>query len=335
MERKPAKPAGVAVTAERNLAIDAMKFTAAAAIVLLHTANVSRGVHPEALAPALIVPVTYAGLYFFFLVSGYFHGALGGRDAAWMRRRLIRLGVPYAAWSIIYLVWKEGPPLLMGAELQWPDPIRLVFFAGAHDVLWSLPMLLYSAIIAQFVVRTALHRRIAIAACAVLMALIYMALPEAQWPADSLVFFLLSPRWVLLYLLGMEIRDVRLPTTTHALNVVVGVCVAVLIAIGFTRSSIQGPVGAVISTILTASTLIVATRSNAGRIVERLSWGGRYLLGIYVSHYLWLELFVLLANPATMSAATWLMLGWSFSFGLALATSVILERIPGLRLTVT
>jgi surface polysaccharide O-acyltransferase-like enzyme len=329
------------MTNSRNRILDGAKLAAAASIVLLHVASSVRATTTDPFWPSFIVQMMNWSLYLFFAVSGYFHGSLGNSGRKWLRDRVLRLGVPYVFWSCVYLAWTAATRFATHQPFIPPDPVRVVLFAGARDVLWSLPMLVYLAVVTELAVKTAMARRVGIAAAIALMIAVYWLLPSAQWPQNSLVYFILAPRYLALYLIGMEVRS--WPTQRPArVSTYYGLCLAGAAYMAAAAGGLLAIQNAVVS--LTVFSFVNAAIAfallRAGSLdlplfgLQRLAWGGSYLLGVYVSHYLWLEVWTILTHRASIPDAVSILAGWCFCFGLAMLTVAVVRRIPYLRATV-
>lgn len=189
----------------RNLTLDGQKFLCAALIVMIHVAGDARTVYSDQILPTIIVNMGYWALYFFFMVAGYLHGPLGTRGGAFIKKRFIRLGVPYLFWSCAFLAFREVLALASHNPLVTVSPLDFFFFAGAAAVLWSLLMLIYAAVMAELVVKSPALRRIAMAVAG-LGAVAVLWIPAGAFPAGLPPYFVMTPMWFFVYLLGMELR---------------------------------------------------------------------------------------------------------------------------------
>ncbi len=255
-------------------------------------------------------------LFFFFAVSGYLHGAVGGRGAAWRWRRFTRLAVPYALWSVVYLAVGQRA-LLHGGALYLPKPLMVIFFAGAHGILWFLPMLLACALLTDILVRSARSRMIAILVCIVAIVALYVV-GTTSIPT-SMLNFALAPRYLLAYLGGMEVRA-RAPLAWRR-SVVMGIAIVSIVAVGVLRVTGGGfpvPVSATLETalwIIGALTVLLGAASGMHWFgAARLAWGREYFLGIYVTHVLWLGAFFTVVPPDRWPPAIWILACWAFCF---------------------
>ena len=159
--------------------------------------------------PAFVEQVSYSALYFFFLVAGYFHGSLGERGARWLGKRFVRLAVPYAVWSVVFIAWWNLYHFIRGWPPYLPDPVRVVFFAGGTEVLWSLPWLFTCAALAEVFVRTPTLRRSLLVVAAAVQLCVWIFVPMSALPQYGIRQFIEGGRWVVLYLAGMEVRGLQ------------------------------------------------------------------------------------------------------------------------------
>lgn len=312
----------------RNPVLDGLKYAAAGAIVLHHTAAYARSY--GSVLGAFLVAVPVAALFFFFAVSGYFHGELGNRGWKWLRQRVVRLGVPYIVWSAFYMLWRNRH-MIHGAPPSLPKTWELIFFAGAHGILWSLAMLLYCAIVIELFVHTATQRRIALAIAVVGTLAVYWLVSPDVIATSSIQNFLLGPRWFIAYLGGMEIRAIgprKTPGWFYEATVI-----ASMLVVGVFR--LENPLfsSPVIMTVETAlwvvGALLILQGATSGTKwfgVSRLAWGRDYLVGIYVSHVLFLEIIASSVPPTLkLYGAPWIIAAWAFCMLMSTVTVAILR----------
>jgi fucose 4-O-acetylase-like acetyltransferase len=310
----------------RDPTVDGLKFIAAAAIVMVHVAMQPRSTP----LPSFVEQVSYSALYFFFLVAGYFHGALGKRGPKWLGRRFVRLAVPYGVWSVIFILWWNLYHFVKGWPLYFPDPVRVIFFAGAAEVLWSLPWLFACALLAELFARTPATRRLLLFAAAAIQLGVWVFLPNSALPNYAIRQYIEGGRWVVMYVLGMELRAIE-SVHTPAVAWTALAALASLDAGGL--AILAGPqptrlVPQLVMFFLNASVavaLLVGSRAGARWLGARaLAWGGDYLLGVYVSHGLWLAILVRFVPARSMPVWAWLPFGWAVCFGAAVLVTKLL-----------
>lgn len=319
---------GADTAVARNPVFDGLKLVAAASIVLLHVAG-SYPAHRGHFLSGFVTSATYGALFVFFGVSGYFHGSLGTRGGKWLNQRFERLAVPYAVWSGAYLIWNYYH------AIQPPKWVNVLFFAGANELLWSLPMLFVSAALAELVARTQRQRTILLVVLGLLSVASCLLIP-ATWYSSAARQFIWGIRWPFMYVLGMEIRARKLQSAGWVLPAVALIAIplsGVLGALDLTAYPLRlYTLKATVVYVIGAAAALLAAHSGFRWFgVERLAWGGQFLLGIYVSHYLWLNWVLLVLPTSTMRMRVWVPVVWVGVFGAALATSWILRSIRSTR----
>jgi hypothetical protein len=330
-------PANTSQKARRDPTIDGLKLVAAAAIVMVHVS-----MQPAASAlPRFFEQVSYSALYFFFLVAGYFHGARGTRGAAWLRQRFVRLAVPYYVWSLVFVAWWNLYHIAKGWDLWFPEWWKFLFFAGAAEVLWSLPWLFACALAAEMFARTDAGRRALLVVMAVLQLAIWAFLPQSMIPNFAIRQFINGARWIFIYAAGMEIRAADRPLGTPTFWTAGGLVALVSAGLLATITGAQ-PTGfwQQIAMFLlngtVAVSLLAGARVNAKWFGARhLAWGGDYLLGVYCSHGLWLAILIRFVSADSMPVPVWLVFGWVVCFGAALLVTNGLLSTRWTRLAVT
>lgn len=318
----------------RNPTIDGLKYVAAAGIVLHHMAA-STGTD---LGYALSSGAVWA--LFFFSVSGYFHGEIGGRRSAWVRKRVTRLLVPYAVWSLLYLSWGLVQCAANGVQPSLPPAVDIVFFAGLSGTLWSLVLLAGLAVVVDYLVRTTAQRRIAIVLAALVTFAIYLKI-DLSVVAANRYNYVLASRYLLAYLLGMEIRAAgsrgRVPLWT-----IQTVAFAFMFVSGVVRvypRDLGAPMQLIIQTTLwvaAASLVLVAAARGASLFgVRHLGWAGDYLLGVYVVNMFWHITYLQRVPLAWMPDWAWIAVGSTFVLGMSTAVVAILRANRFTRILVT
>jgi peptidoglycan/LPS O-acetylase OafA/YrhL len=147
----------------RLAGIELMRGIAAFGAIIIHASLVvPDGVTPAAsdwqLTFSFVVPFFLITAFFFAIRSEGTHH-LSWRE--WMRHRAPRLAVPYAAWSIIYLLLRLGRLYLehgmQAAEDILRDPVHLLNSGGTSVALYFLP-LLFTGLVLVRLLRTFLLR---------------------------------------------------------------------------------------------------------------------------------------------------------------------------------
>lgn len=319
----PPTPIKIPNVQYRNKLLDGLKYLAAISIVLHHVAASGKTGLGFFLTSAPLW-----GLFFFFIVAGYLHGPIGDRGWDWTKKRFVRLGLPYLFWSVVYIAYQY---LLLGDAATFPKALNLIFFGGAHGLLWALPMLFYCALFVEVFVKNKTARRLLIVLGIAATAGIYYYVPLGQVYASPLQHFILGPRWLFVYLLGMEIRSMKkinLPSWMLFLTAPILILSAGIL--GFlTRTAWTSPLVIIPATalwILAALNLLIIAKDNKSYAgIEKLWWGKDYLLGVYLSHVIWLGIFISLVPQNIISGNLWILSGWLFCIVGATLTTIVLK----------
>lgn len=133
--------------ASRDRGLDMLKVVALALVLVQHVTGelIWRGSTDWWVSP--LNAASWVAVPLFFAASGYLTGKSwirqGALSADWLARRVIRLAVPYAFWSSVYLVLGTVAASLRGSSHQPADLLSLVFWGGAFYTLWFLPALIH------------------------------------------------------------------------------------------------------------------------------------------------------------------------------------------------
>ena len=336
-EVRPVDTTPTTATSRRDPTIDGLKFVAAAAIVMVHVAMQPRATPLSSFTEQ----VSYSALYFFFLVAGYFHGALGTRGPKWLRQRFVRLAVPYFVWSMVFILWWNLYHFVKGWPPYFPDPVRVIFFAGGAEVLWSLPWLFACALLSELLARTPTTRRVLLFAAAAIQLGVWVLLPNSALPNFAIRQYIEGGRWVVMYVLGMELRAVGSVRGSAiawtAIAALASVAAGLLAIVVGAQPTVLAP--ELVMYVLNATVaiaLLAGSRAGARWLgAGALAWGGDYLLGVYVSHGLWLAILVRFIPAKSMPVWAWLPFGWAVCFGIAVLVTRLLLASRWSRLAVT
>lgn len=130
----------------RLLGVDLLRGIAAYAIVFVHSGDESLGL-PISQAAISLRMLFYFAVPFFLATSFYFLTSRSEIDTSprFWRSRIDRILIPYAIWSIIYLIFRS---IFFFQSQQidrlWDllrDPLAIFFFGGASYQLYFLPLL--------------------------------------------------------------------------------------------------------------------------------------------------------------------------------------------------
>jgi peptidoglycan/LPS O-acetylase OafA/YrhL len=133
-------------TVQRLLGVDLLRGIAAYAVVFVHSGDESLGL-PISQAAISLRMLFYFAVPFFLATSFYFLTSKAEIDTSqqFWRSRVDRILIPYAVWSIIYIIFRSIFFLYshqMDRLQDWlRDPLAIVFFGGASYQLYFLPLL--------------------------------------------------------------------------------------------------------------------------------------------------------------------------------------------------
>ena len=335
----------------RNASLDGLKFLAAIAIVVHHVAAKSIDMSITHRYGWVLDYISYWGLTFFFMASGFFHGPTGRRGGAWRKRRVARLMLPYLAWTGFYVLfawlWPHLSPaidwLLYGQTFTlsaFPDldVVYVLFFAGACNVLWYLPVVAAFALVADLTITSRRSLQTALLLALALTMLTHM-IPLSPEAASRWSFYYSAPWWFVAYALGM-MAAVRVPKTDSRLPRT-GLAVAAILATGLVplfpalMSGSSALLGWVITSLLNlAASWLLLTEALSGSdpfFASRFSRGGPLVLGVYVVHTAWIVVWSIIAARLELSPAVWIVIGTAVSVGGSVASAAVLRRIRWLR----
>jgi len=146
-----------AAPSERIFALDALKGFAITCVVLAHA--VLRVV-PDPPSNAVYLALSAFEMPLFMFLSGYIlPGRVRGSRLVWLRKRTVRLMVPFFAWHAIFFLSRRLRPEAWGSPLQLAEGLvryLATTFAAPTAGLWYLPALLLCsiALVVYFPLRT-------------------------------------------------------------------------------------------------------------------------------------------------------------------------------------
>jgi len=354
MQRQRPKDLAVQRAPDRVKSVDIVRLAAIVAVIAIHTTPFGVDQHPAGAslwqAGWMIKQVCRFAVPFFFVMSGYFWGVKvrnGAAPAAVSAALAKRLMIILAAWSFIYLL-----PYNIGSviELGWTGPFREAYWniisvlsapwrlllQGTKYHLWFLAALLYALAIATYFVAKGWHQAlVAVAAVLFIAALLMTAyaptplgmstvLEARNGPFFGTLFFVsgiyigkLRPAaaWLwqgtLLLLLGLVLQVAESMVLWHLYGVnpdpdfTVGTC------------------------FMGWGAAMVALSNHRWLQNERLSGIGKYTLGIYAVHLVFVEIF----KPVDryLSSALWEIGCVALVFACSLLTVSMLARQRALR----
>ncbi len=150
----------------RLFGVDLFRGIAAYAVVVLHSGDASLGLPISQEAIALRLPFYFA-VPFFLATSFYFLTSRDEIDTSprFWRSRVDRILIPYAIWSVIYVIFRSFF-FFQSKKMErfWDylqDPLGIFFFGGASYQLYFLPLLFTGTsliIIAKYLQKTHVNR---------------------------------------------------------------------------------------------------------------------------------------------------------------------------------
>jgi peptidoglycan/LPS O-acetylase OafA/YrhL len=267
----------------------------------------------------------HAGLIAFILISVVFQagGAAKEPPRLYFRKKLLRLGPPWAFWFAVYALGN----LARGRELfPYSDGTVPNLLAGPWIGLWFLPfMLAASAGVYLMVMTTRRFNTIAVGAGALLLGLVLLSFhptlhgllqpvsPWAQWLHAAPALFLGVTLWS-----GWALPDARRrPALTAIVLLVITVCL-VLFMSGSRNLAVHYGVA------------ILAAGTGFGlrvRLWSVITDMGSLCLGVYLIHFIIMTLLGMLPFPGKNP-----FLLFALTVPLSFATAAILRRCRHLRL---
>ena len=303
----------------RSAGLDAVRFLAIAGIVWRHAADATSD------APG------FFGVPFFLVVALLLLGrSIGGRPGEpvmpLMRRRAVRLCVPFLLWCLIYEALRQAKSLRHGGfQFDALGPFTLLGGTSRH--LWFLPFLLICMLLAIPLLTWAGRspgRGKTVGVLALLAAAAVIALPT---PAGLTGTMSADAEFVLSYyqalpaaLVGLALAAVlglprRVTGWSNAVGLI-GIAGVVLTTAGQWR--LPEPT-LLLSTLGGVAAWLVAGAPMAG--VASLAWLGRLSFGIYLSHVVFLRVVVQVAQSRQIPAGPALD---AAAFAIALVGSALL-----------
>jgi surface polysaccharide O-acyltransferase-like enzyme len=292
----------------RNHSIDLLRVVAALDIILLHvTAHaINQGQPSEAVV--WLNKMTRWGVPAFLACSGYLYGRwlISSREPGqWLARRSRRLLIPYAFWSLVYIAMLSATAVYVGKSIPHWDWVNVIFTGAAYSPLWFLPALFYASVVGLLAVTklglTRLYVLVGLLAAATIGLSVAGVIGWGFWEA--------LPLFVFTYLTGtvLFVHEARL--SRAGAGVVFALVVAGLAVFAFT--SIPDPahtlVGAArrITWYATGPALLMCALALSIPEMPRVGRITPYLIGVYLAHSVWLEIFAWFLPDASMPALQW------------------------------
>jgi peptidoglycan/LPS O-acetylase OafA/YrhL len=323
------------VSKPRNDALDAVRFFAAAAVVLVHA------VESQALG-GWINLFRFAVPFYLFASMYYQADSLRRRPdqplGAYCVKRFKRLYGPFLAWSAIYFVARDikrvtmidYPPLHPSASMLW---------TGTEYHLWFLPFLLVASIISAVCCRAILRapslRWPAVTlALAAIVAVVLVHRPQAladDFNGPTYAFWQMW--WALTSVLsGMAFAWIVVFSSAPLLGVpaIVGIGGIVLAAWMLVQQALHGWL--MLPRALSGfGCMLAALAPWRGPLVQGFARLGRFGYGIYLSHVLVVEMIRATMHHLGFDSTIWLdLLVFALGFAGSISIAKLLARTPKL-----
>lgn len=244
----------------------------------------------------------------FFLVR-HFRARADGAIRKFVRARVVRIVVPFLAWSVLYYLSRDLNFLLFGKvttlKIDWN-----LLWSGTTYHLWFLPFLMVMSVLSLPGILAVLGNRRAEVAAAVALfgggiALTLTShasyLPETLRDPFSFaqVLYYRSPAFLWGLALGLACRSGAPPRVGRwgvlAVGVTVAMCLVGYLAAVMARWVPSEATGLGVSSpillirLAAVGIMVIAFANWRGELVTRLSSLGRLSYGVYLSHVLFIE----------------------------------------------
>lgn len=301
---------------KRRVAIDAAKVYAALTIVILHVTQWQLANGKPPVSVDFVFQMTQWALPLFAAASGYLYGLRLGKTGPrlrWVGKRAVRLGIPYVTWSIVYIVLLTAIAVAKGEPMPDLSPVRVVFTGGAYFALWFLPALFYAQVLG--VLATTKRSLVVLASAWTVIALGANAMIGAG--VLDVRFATLLTMVIAIYLWGAAIGAGIVSLSPSKFVPVMAISVVALVGVSAAATAFKTTwAGAAVDVafyvvawlfLLAASSL--TPEAHVPGFV--LSWTP-YLIGIYVVHAAWLEVFAAAFPGVGLFAWAWIAIALVF-----------------------
>jgi len=269
-----------------------------------------------------------------FATSGFL-STLDGRSVD-LPRRMRRLLVPYAVWSVVLLAYSAQGAIRAGAALNGLNWLGVVFAGEAFYTLWFLAMLVYVTLVGW-----ALRSDSARLAGAGLAMVAYAALAVVRAGEPVLAtdtwsgFLAIAPLCVASYLLGAALPRASWPKgRVAALFVVAAMAAGGAMYVVWGVELTQGQQLAVMLAGSVAALGLLGMLARAGSEARALSgaaWAGRMSLGIYVIHAPVLNIVRYVTHTRDSASFVWALALCLIGIAVALGASYVISLARPLR----
>jgi peptidoglycan/LPS O-acetylase OafA/YrhL len=267
---------------ERLSGVDAVKFFAAIAVILIH-------LHPSStLATQLADLLNYCAVPFFFCISLTFLWIkfLSGKSVSLRSIRWDRILVPYAIWSIGYYALRVVKSSLYG-KLEFPNPVGCLFYGDSSAQLYFIPLLVIYQLLAVYFMNTQKnYKSIMMTAIVVLLSYFFIEYGNQQgyWAfrgAFERGLFYVGVSFILAKIHRANIKAIKVLLSC---GVFLAMILAAVVFLHFEFGTTRGPL---LGFLLSGIAINWRLSLNSARI--RWIMSGSY--GIYLSHFLFIAFF--------------------------------------------
>lgn len=313
----------------REQGVDAMRFIMALTVVILHAL-------PEQNEAGSIDAMSYIAMMcrgavpFFFIAAGYFLHPIRKDPARIVLDPLLRLAPIFLFWMIIYFLTSSIIP-----SHHWSWDLRGLISGGAAFHLWFLPALGAGMLIVSFGVKYADNWFLGFIFFLIyLIPVTYNAYYDVLLPPGAATRggFFAAPLFIWM---GYFVRVKRVEATNKfSLFMLFGsfllLFIEEIIIARLSGKSIRSHDFALATFPLGVYVFLLSRSLQPTLIVSKLSFLGRYSLGIYVSHLL----FIWILRPFIPVGVIGVFLLSLLAGCLALGLTLLMKRIPALKAVV-
>jgi surface polysaccharide O-acyltransferase-like enzyme len=240
--------------------------------------------------------------------------------------RLQRIYLPFLAWSGIYLLFKFAKARLLPDQPNDFPGVEFLWTGGAYH-LWFMPLVLVVCCASFLAARAASRCMEGAGAVAVITVITLLALAASLTPAFTSdvalqLMWEALPAGMLGLAIGLSDNAWKWLPLSRATQMASLLLVAIIVGVEATVGR-QVTAEAVLGGLL----LIVALAPTSTRVEQMLAPLGRWAIGIYFAHLLWIKIVEALANQLHFQPAWQLdLFTFAAAAALALVTAALLAR---------
>lgn len=317
----------------RNRSLDVLRFVAVYAVVLQHSIMVSAhaGVKPS----LAVLGSSMWAVPLLFAASGFL-STMRNRTVD-LGRRMRRLLLPYAVWSVVLFAYAAQGAIRAGESLSSINWFGVVFAGEAYYSLWFLAMLVYVTLVGWALQS---DRSRIIGAGIAMLAYAGLAIARVGQPILSTAsiggFLIIAPLCIAAYLAGAVLPRVPQP---RGLGLPLGVfAVAVVVDAGMYATwgtdLVQNQQFAILSVGAVAALVLLWALVHAdsgARAFTLAAWAGTFSLGVYVIHAPILNIVRYATHTRDATSFVWALVLSVVGTLVALALSYVISLVRPLR----